>query len=184
MEYFQAQRMAVHFPGTLLHQSRFSLRQYWFSCDIEVFLSGIEYVIGEIKDIRTIDFLRANKKILKCYYEKGLNSFSECRLSTINMALESIRKTLCYIDIPATEIDALLFVAETNHREERISSFEINELLNELGMGKAYPIGISLSDCANILTGIQVAASLVKAGQAINVMVVSTDKASGFCQFP
>jgi len=142
----------------------------------QVYLHSVNYVLGDLKDISTLDYIRDEPGKLEKYYKMGLKSYSESEQPTIEMAYHSIVKTLESSPIQASDIDILLYVSEHRGQDKKISSFEVNELARYAGMNNAYGIGLSLSDCANILLGMQMAQAMVFAGQAKNVLVVCAHK--------
>jgi len=141
------------------------------------FIRGIETYIEEIKDISNIDFLKNDTTKLENYYKMGMKYYAESQIPMIEMAYYSIKKTLENIDIKPEEIDILLYISESSIVKERINSTDAQSLLNYLGLNKAYAIGASLSDCANVLLGLQIAESMIVSGQAKNIILVSTNKA-------
>lgn len=148
------------------------------SAETQVYLKGLNYYLGDLKDISEVDFLQNDPEKLKSYYEMGFKTYSHSNIPMIEMAYQSIQKTLSELEMDPAEIDILLFVAESKHRDEIYSSYEVNMLLSYLKMPTTYPIGISLSDCANSLLGLQTAQAMVSSGQAKNVLVVCTNRAS------
>jgi 3-oxoacyl-[acyl-carrier-protein] synthase-3 len=144
----------------------------------KIYLHAVNYVLGELKDISTLDYIKNEPGRLEKYYKMGLKSYSESDIPTIELAYHSIVKTLEDSSIEASEIDILLFVSEHRGQDKKIGSYEVNELAKFAGMSNAYGIGLSLSDCANILLGIQMAQAMVNAGQAKNIMVVCAHKYS------
>ena len=140
------------------------------------FLSGINYYVGELKDISIIDFLKNDIKKLEHYYKIGLKTFSCSKYSMTLIAEKSIAKTLSETNIPPDQIDVLIYVAESSRREEITNSTKVIQLLKNLKLNNAYPIGLYLSSCANILMGVQIAHTLIKSGEAKNIMLVATDK--------
>lgn len=73
----------------------------------------------------------------------------------------------------------VLYVSENATRGYSINIIDINKLLLRVGLNKALPIGISLSDCANIITGLEVGASMIASGMANNVLLVCSDMITG-----
>jgi len=141
-----------------------------------IYLDGVNYVLGELKDISTLDYLSSDPQKLDKYYKMGLKTYSESPIPSIEMAYHSIVKTLKDSTLEPGDIDILLYVAEPRGQDKKIGSFEVNELAKYAGMVNAIGIGLSLSDCANILMGLQMGYALIKSGQAKNVMVVSSHK--------
>lgn len=141
-----------------------------------VYLSGVNYELGEIRDIATLEYFKSDPAQLDKYYKMGMKSYSFCAKPTIELAYYSIAKTLKDAAVDPLTVDTLLFVSEHRGQDRKFGSNEVNELIRLLGMHNAYGIGMSLSDCANILMGIQMARALIASGQSKNVMVVCAHK--------
>lgn len=143
-----------------------------------IFIQGLNYYVGALQDISTIDFLKEQPEKLAAYYKMGLKTYSESTIPMIEMAYYSVKKTLKDINIAPTDIDLFIYIAEHKGRDEYTGSNDVMALMNYLGLPNAYPMGLFLSDCANIMAGIQVAQALVQCGQARNVMVVCSNRFS------
>ena len=141
-------------------------------------LSAIHYELGDPHKIDDLDFLAGDPEKLNMYKSSGLVHYRKTDLSVIDLCFNTITKTLQHAAIEKDSIDILLFVAENANDGNRINAREANNLMLKLGLVNALPIGISLSDCANILTGLQMGASLVASGAARNVLLICVDKAS------
>ncbi|MCB9252928.1 MAG: hypothetical protein H6605_10705 [Flavobacteriales bacterium] len=142
----------------------------------KIYLSGIQYDLGDQKDISNLSHLGENPDLLKKFYKMGFKNYREHSKPMIEMAYYSAQKTLESAGLAKEDVDIVLYIAESKGRSEVNGSREVNELLKYLGIPGAYAIGLNLSDCANILMGLQVAYSLVYSGQAQNVLMVSTNK--------
>ncbi|MBC8754075.1 hypothetical protein H2O64_05295 [Kordia sp. YSTF-M3] len=142
-------------------------------------LSAIEYDLGKSKNIDTLDFLKNDPNQLNIYKKAGANYFAKSEISSIELCFNAIEKTLNATSVKKDEIDVVLYVSENATRGYRINVIDINKLLLRAGLHKALPIGISLSDCANIITGLQVGVSMIASGMANNVLLVCSDMITG-----
>ena len=141
---------------------------------------GIASELGRLRSIAEIDFLGADPQALELYRLAGLECYAESDLRPVDLAAAAVRRTLELADlagIDRREVGYLLYVGESHERDEAVSADDVNELLLATGLAGAYPIGLALSQCANVVTGLRVAASLILSGAARRVMVVSVDKA-------
>ncbi|WP_430409981.1 hypothetical protein [Kordia sp.] len=142
-------------------------------------LSAIEYELGKSKSIETLDFLKNDQDQLNSYKKAGAAYFAESELSNMDLCFTAISKTLNATAVEKDSIDVVLYVSENATRGYSISIIDINKLLLRLGLNKALPIGVSLSDCANIITGLQVGASMIASGMANNILLVCSDIITG-----
>jgi len=141
-------------------------------------LSAIQYELGDLCNIQELDFLANDPEKLQQYKESGLVNYSRSHLPVLDLCYNSLERTLRSSGITRDSIRFLVYVSENATRDYCISIKDINRLLLKLGLTKAMPIGVSLSDCANIITGIQVATSLIASNMAENVLMVCSDKPS------
>lgn len=138
---------------------------------------GIASEMGELRPIDRIDFLSADPDVLELYRLAGLEHYAESDLRSVDLAMASVRRTLDLSGVEPGAIDYLLYLGESHERDEVVNADEVNELLRTTGLTGAYPVGLALSQCANLVTGLRIASSLVLSGAARHVMVVSVDKA-------
>jgi 3-oxoacyl-[acyl-carrier-protein] synthase III len=142
------------------------------------FITSIAYYLGSLKPIDEIDFLRDNPEKLAFYRLAGFSHFAQSDVSMRELAHHSAAQTLADSGIPHEDIGICLYVAESFDRDEPVNSSEVNRLLLDLGLANTLPIHISVSNCANIMAALRIAAALIEAGQARHVLVASVDKAS------
>ncbi|QHI35469.1 hypothetical protein IMCC3317_08150 [Kordia antarctica] len=142
-------------------------------------LSAIEYDLGKSQPIDTLDFLKNDQDKLNIYKKAGSNYFAASEISNIDLCFNAIEKTLNATSVKKDAIDVVLYVSENATRGYSINIIDVNKLLLKAGLNKALPIGISLSDCANIITGLQVGVSMIASGMANNVLLVCSDMITG-----
>lgn len=139
-------------------------------------LSAIQYELGDFIKIDELDFLLSDPEKLKMYQTSGLVDYVKTNLDPLELCFTSLSKTLNELEIEKDDIDVLIFISENAKRDYSIGIKDANRLQIRLGLKKALPIGISLSECANIITGIQMGASLIASKMAKNVLLVCFDK--------
>ena len=139
-------------------------------------VSNINYELGTSLSIDGLDFLANDQEKLKMYKLSGLSNYLISDLHVLDLCYNSIIKTLKESSIPYDSIDFVIYVSENANKDYCINIRDINFLLLKIGLKNAFPIGVSLSDCANILTGIQIGASLISSRMAKKILLVSSDK--------
>jgi 3-oxoacyl-[acyl-carrier-protein] synthase III len=77
--------------------------------------------------------------------------------------------------VQPTRVDALVYATSSFWNPVFQRREEISRLINELELENAYPIGVTLSESANLQSAMRVAAGLVALGDCDNVLVVATD---------
>jgi 3-oxoacyl-[acyl-carrier-protein] synthase-3 len=141
-------------------------------------IASIAYHLGQLKPIDEIDFLREDPRKLELYRLAGFDSYAESDLSMRELAYRSAVRTLEDSHVQHSEIGVCIYVAESFGRDEVVNSAEVNRLLIDLGLDRAVPIHVSVSNCANIMSALRIATALIAAGDASHVLIVSVDKAS------
>lgn len=141
-----------------------------------VFLHSIEYELGELRDLETVRELAEDPGMVEVYRVRGLNTFSETKLSAREFARGVAERTLAKARVDPAEVDVVLYATDFLMTGAMFSRPEINHLLSELGLTNAFPIGISLGACANFAPAIQLASSLLRTGQARNVLLLIVEK--------
>ncbi|HEY0057792.1 MAG TPA: 3-oxoacyl-[acyl-carrier-protein] synthase III C-terminal domain-containing protein [Flavisolibacter sp.] len=139
-------------------------------------LSAIQYELGEFRNIDELDFLVNDPEKLELFRSSGLLHYAESELSLMELCSRAVTRTLDTATVDRKAIDFVLFVAENANTDFSLGIRQVNNLLTQLGLDHALPVSIGLSDCANILTGIQMGVSLVAAKTARNVLLVCADR--------
>lgn len=139
-------------------------------------ISAIQYELGDLIKIDELDFLVSDQEKLKMYQASGLTNYVKTNLDPMELCFTSLSKTLDQIKVEKEEIDFLIFTSENAKRDYSLGIRDANQLQIRLGLKKAQPIGVSLSECANVITGLQLGASLINAKMAKNVLLVCFDK--------
>lgn len=140
-----------------------------------VSLSAIQYELGESHKIDGLDFLSNDPAKLALFTTSGLANYRRSTVPILDLSFKALTKTLDELPVDKNDIDVLLFVCENANRDYSINIRLVNNLMQELGLVNALPVGIALSDCANILTGLQMATAQVASGMANNVLLVCAD---------
>ena len=140
-------------------------------------LGSIAYELGQLKPIEELDFLKDNQQKLELYRMAGFGHYAESELSMRELAYKSATKTLKASGVDFEQVGICIYVAESNNRDEVVNSAEVNKLLMDLELKNTFPIHVSISDCANIVSALRVAGSIIKAGEAKCILLVSADKA-------
>ncbi len=141
----------------------------------EVYLSGTSYVLGEIESITEILELQEEPMSMENFLGLGLESYAITKEEPYQMAVQAAKETISKTEKSQDRIDVVIYATETfgdvKHTREDIRKF-----CTELGLNRAYPYGLFLSECANIQAGIKMAAGMIISGNATNILLVTTDK--------
>jgi 3-oxoacyl-[acyl-carrier-protein] synthase III len=138
-----------------------------------LYISNIEYALGEIKNIDQTTELKNNKLLLDKFKKTGLQYYCEHKGSFFDLALQATENVIKASNIDSEKIDAVIYCTNSLHNIEK-DKFDIGNLCNTLNLINAYPIGIFLSDCANINVAIKLASDLAMTSYP-NILIISVD---------
>ena len=137
------------------------------------FIAGVAHELGEPKDISEIEELRSDPKRLELLKRFGLSQFCQTDRSLIDLAEESIVKSFDEAGVDRESIDVLLFSTTSLYA---LNQGEITEMMARLRMNNCYPMGIALSECANLHSCLALARMMISSCEARRVMVVTSDR--------
>jgi len=124
--------------------------------------------IAELSELRArpdaASLLVSARSRLRCYRESDEEPLA--------LAVRSARATLERAAVAPETIDAVLFASDSLGE-----GAALGPALAELRLANAYPLNVSLSDCANLQIALRVAAALVLAGEFRRVLLISVDVA-------
>ncbi len=141
---------------------------------MSVYLHGIAYTVGEREPIATLEPLRADTALLENMADLGLNHYCRTERSPLELAAEVVSATLGSVPVDAAEVDLLVY-ASSSPETGTLAGGEFLRFCERFGLTRATPIGVSLAECANFGSALRIAHSLVSAGSARNVLVVTAD---------
>jgi 3-oxoacyl-[acyl-carrier-protein] synthase III len=144
-----------------------------------VFLDALTYELGQLRDIEHIPELIEDPAMLEVYRVRGLGTFAESSLTPRELGTRVAARTLSEAGIAPSEIDLVLYATDHLTTEQLYGRPEMNHLLSDLGLSTASALGIALGGCANFGSAIQVAASLIRTGEARNVLLLIVEKLHG-----
>lgn len=148
----------------------------------KVYLTGLAYELGDLCDIKEIDKLKENPQLLNTLLMLNLDKYSKSQLTASELAKNSVLQTMEKAQVSGKDIDVLVYATNSfwnlGAGVNGTGLPEVARLIDELALEQAYPIGINLSECGNLHSAIRVAASLIRAEDCDNILIVTTDKNS------
>lgn len=141
---------------------------------MKVYLHGISYAVGAREPIETLAPLREEPDVLRDMYGLGLGHYCRSEQTPLQLAAEVVAETLAQIPVGAAEIDLLVY-ASSSPETGALAGGEFLRFCERFGLTGATPIGVTLAECANFGSALRIAHSLVAAGSARNVLVVTAD---------
>jgi 3-oxoacyl-[acyl-carrier-protein] synthase-3 len=141
-----------------------------------VYLNGLAFALGELRPVDSLGVLREKQDSLEELGKRGVHQYAESPLRPAELAVQSIRETLEVARLAASEVDALIYASTSFWQKSFGTEREVSWLMFELGLSKAFPIGVFLPGCANFTSALRVAANLIRGDGLRNVLVVTTDR--------
>ena len=141
---------------------------------MHVFMTGIAHITGDPRPITAIEPIAAEPGLVDTLHEVGLSAYRHARDSPIDMAAACISETLDQSQMSAPAIDILMLASSTIGFGQ-IENTELLRLSECFSLTQATPIGVSAAECANFGTALHLARTLVTAGEARTVLLVTTD---------
>jgi 3-oxoacyl-[acyl-carrier-protein] synthase III len=142
---------------------------------IRVYLGCIEYELGELVSLDGLAELKKQEGLVETLNALGLESYALSDRSAAELALTAASRTLRRASVMPRDIDVLVY-ATSSLSDQYALREGIANLVLEIGLQHAYPMGVFLSGCANFHSALRIARSLVRSGDAAHVLLVTTDK--------
>jgi 3-oxoacyl-[acyl-carrier-protein] synthase III len=145
-----------------------------------VFLTGPQYVLGEIEEDHTTVVNLAERmaqfRIPPRPEFWGWGNVRRTERGVASMAVESGSATLRTAAVDPASLDALLLCSTSFPEGTGNHGLFVQSVLSGLGLNDVDFFGITLNSCANLLAGIQVADAMVASRRYRRVLVVTSDR--------
>jgi 3-oxoacyl-[acyl-carrier-protein] synthase-3 len=140
----------------------------------KIFVSAIESALGEQVPIEEIAPLAQDEKRLTTLRRNGLAHFRRTDAPPWELAARAARQTLSAAGAAGREIDGVVYATSSLERREWLT-VHYGKLADALGLSTIPPIGVFLSDCANVASALVVARGLIAAGSHRRVLLMTVD---------
>jgi 3-oxoacyl-[acyl-carrier-protein] synthase-3 len=141
-------------------------------------LSALAYELGRPRRLEDLDELAGQPGLLAALQAEraGMGYYLEADEPLLALVQRAAERTLEKAGVAPAEVDAVVFATDSflNTPEQYA---ELGRLLAGLGLVNAYPLNVTLSDCANLQIALRVAAALLRAGEVRRALVLSADLA-------
>jgi 3-oxoacyl-[acyl-carrier-protein] synthase III len=138
-----------------------------------MYMSAIAYVLGERRPIEELDALRRNADMLQAFKAARFELYCKSSMSPIELACLSMSQTMAKTSIKPSDIDYVLYCCEYN--PDLQSHKHLHLECARLGLHAAMPVGLYFTGCGNVASGMAMAQSLIRSGQARNVLLLTSD---------
>jgi 3-oxoacyl-[acyl-carrier-protein] synthase-3 len=145
-----------------------------------VVLRAPRYVLGETSmdhtEIKGFAEFVDERRMVTDARMWGWGAVHRTELDTATLAVRAGRQTLRAAGVEPGDVDAVVLCSTTFPAEVGAHGELIASVLHGLELNAVPVTGITLNRCATLLTGLQVAATMVAAGRHRTVLVITTDR--------
>lgn len=143
-------------------------------------LHSIKYVLGEVEgkynDVEVFQHVLTENSFPNLPDLFGWGGYCRSSKTVFEMAYESMKLTLQASSVNAADIELVIICSSDFNPGQETQSYR--ELLLSLGLTSAFPMGVTVSDCANLLSALNMAKHLIAAKQFRHIMLVTSNKIS------
>lgn len=139
-------------------------------------IGSISYAIGDRRPIEELKVFSDKESTLSSLKKKGVEYFSESTCTPAELALHAAKNTLEISGVNGADIEAIIYATTSFWEKQFYSERDIAWLMNELGLINAYPIGVFLPGCTNVVSAMHIAVNMIRAEGCENIIVVTTDR--------
>lgn len=140
---------------------------------VKVFLSDISY---RLEDFHQIEEISERKNSTEALLKAGFKNYYTSKHSLLEMAKVCAQTSLEKAGIDRNKFSHFIYATSSLWDSNSYNPTKIGNLLCELALENAYPIGLFLSQCGNVQSEIAIAYSLIKSETSQNILITSTDK--------
>lgn len=138
---------------------------------IKYSLGGIE---GQYDDVEVFQSILSENSIPNLPHMFGWGGYRRSSDTIFEMAYETMKLTLDASQVAPEKVGMVIICSSDFSPDTEKQSY--SELLLSLGMSEAFPMGVTVSDCANLLSTVHMAKLLIAAKQYENIMLVTSNK--------
>lgn len=140
-----------------------------------VYLKALAYELGEEShDVADLTAIPADTRAL--LEEAGLSSYCRSTRSPVELCRGPVERSLAALGAQERrQIRRVIFATNSFADASIAAQGPTSEVLVDLGLPDAAPIGVFLSFCANIHSAIEIASALVAVGGDEAILIVCTD---------
>ncbi|MCA3585177.1 MAG: hypothetical protein IOD03_15980 [Methylocystis sp.] len=137
-------------------------------------LTGPAFDLGALKPLSDLPAIGADPVLRERLELKGLRLFAEAARPMSDHLEAAVRACLKSADVNANEVKAVVVASGSDFRDREFD-LQVFAALRALDLDNLTPIGVSMSECANLSSALLVADALVRSGSAGEVLVIICD---------
>lgn len=139
-----------------------------------LYLSDIEYTLGEIRPIEEIPRLARDPMALRYLKNLGMASYSKLSGPMLDVLRGTAGKFLASSGLRGQDVDAVIFFSTMFDIYAEHSDLAL--LCHELGFDRAVPYGVFLNQCTNYTQAIQFGGHLIRSDGMRRVLLLGADR--------
>ncbi len=138
-----------------------------------LYLGGLAYSLGTTRGIEHVAELAADAGRLQQFHDMGLREYSEIAPSDLeHLATDTVNRSLDEAEIHPDDLEVVVLTSSTIWNDaQRI----LKCLASQVGLGSAYPYGVTLSECANATAAIKLAGATLSDSPDACALVLVAD---------
>jgi 3-oxoacyl-[acyl-carrier-protein] synthase-3 len=143
-------------------------------------IHSIHYIMGEqehtYQEALSFNKLIKERKIFNDPNIFGWGNYYSTESSPLDLGIATAKKTLMLSERPTDIIDTVLFCSTRFSPSDSGREILYSDLLNKLQIPRAFPIGLTLNGCTNLISAIDIAYALLSRDSCNNILIISADK--------
>lgn len=140
-------------------------------------LSALRYALGPDQHaVADLPELKDRTDVRDTLLEFGLDRYCTAQADPLELGRQCALRTLSDAQVDPASIDTLLVATSSFGSPDYFSAGRLARFMSELGLVKAYPIGVTLSYCGNVHAALRLATSLGRSGESERMLLVCTDR--------
>lgn len=141
--------------------------------------ANIAYTLGDQwHEVGELDELAQRPDVRDTLLEFGLRKYCTSDADPLTLGRECAKRTLASSGVDPGTVDTLLVATSSFGRPDYFSAQRVATFMTDLGLTKAYPIGVTLSYCGNVHAALRMASLLIRSGDAERILLVCADRVS------
>jgi 3-oxoacyl-[acyl-carrier-protein] synthase III len=141
----------------------------------QLHLKGISYEIEEPRDIQQLAELHDSPDLVATLRSLGVARYSASRRSVVELAAACAARTLRQAKVAPAAVGLLLLASQSFDGAE-LGGKDVQWLIAKLGLENVYPVGVTLSECANFIVALAMAIDALRQRRYQHALIIAADK--------
>ena len=134
-------------------------------------VGSIAFTIGRVEPLENMGVFQGDPGKMEGFRSMGMHRYARTSQAPVDLAFESVKKTLERSPVPVDKIDALLYCTENGAGYSFYGQFA--DWCVRLGLRNAFPIGLFMAGCGNFGSALHLSHGLLRNGAFRNILLVT-----------